>query len=208
MAIPKSPFLVFEEFLSAKQCEKIVDSLGFYSPDLDIGGDPIKMVRNHEASQELIFHRLQEILPFISTYYGIGYKGTEQMFFEYFPEGCSGSPHQCENSNYLRKKWVRTKDRDLSALLFLSHSNQHPPFDTDYEVYGGKVEFPQHGFGFDAERGTLIIYPSGPHFINAISPILYGDLFVVRFHIASALPFLYQPDKFPGNYKDWFETKI
>ena len=88
--------------------------------------------------------------------------------------------------------------------MFLSDYSENYPFDSDYEVYGGKLEFPQHDFGFNPERGTLIMYPSGPHFINAFSEVLAGDLFAARFHFGTHMPFLYNPEEFPGDYTNWF----
>lgn len=204
MATAKSPFLVMQDFISAKVCESIVDGLEYYSPDLDDQGNPMKMFRHNETGQDIVYERLQHQIDPIMEYYGTdGYKGTEQMIFEYFAEGTVTEP-LCENSNYLRNKWVRTKDRDLTGVLFLSDFNENPPFDNEYEVYGGKLEFPQHGFGFNPQRGTAIIYPSGPHFINATAAITAGDLYQVRFHIATKLPYLYQPVEFPGDYRTWF----
>lgn len=204
MATPKSPFVVFQNFLSPKQCEAVVNSLGFYTPDMDPKGDPIKMYRHHDQSQAMIYDRLQQHIPQIMSYYGTEYKGTEQMIFEYLAQGTTSEP-LCENSNYVRKKWVRTKDRDLTGVLFLCDYNENPPFDSDYEVYGGKLEFPQHNFSFHPQRGTLITYPSGPHFINANAEVFTGDLIQARVHIAAKLPYLYNPAEFPGDYRSWFK---
>lgn len=203
MATPKSPFLVFQNFLSPKVCESIVDDLGFYSPDVDPEGNPIKMFRFKMEAEEIIFNRLEPNIPLIVNYFDTTYRGTEQIIFEYLAQGTTSVPI-CENSNYVRKKWVRTKDRDITCVLFLSDYNENAPFDTDYEVYGGKLEFPQHGFGFNPQRGTLVCYPSGPHFINANAAVLEGDLFQARIHIATETPLLYDPRKFPGDYRTWF----
>lgn len=204
MATPKSPFLVIENFLSPKNCEVIVDSLGFYSPDVDSEGDPLKMFRYNEKAEELIFDRLKPIIPQVMAYYDTEYQGTEQIIFEYLAEGTTSEP-VCENSNYIRKKWVRTKNRDITGMLFLSDYNENAPFDNEYEVYGGKLEFPQHGFGFNPQRGTLVFYPSGPHFINANAAVVAGDLYQARIHIASLMPYLYNPALFPGDYRSWFK---
>lgn len=204
MATPKSPFIVYENFLSPKVCEKIVDDLGFYSPDVNQDGDPIKMFRYREDAEAVIFDRLEMLIPQLMEYYVADYRGTEQMIFEYLAQGTTSEPI-CENSSYIRKKWARTKDRDLTGVLFLSDYNDNPPFDSDYEVYGGKLEFPQHGFGFNPQRGTLITYPSGPHFINASSAIIAGELHQVRIHMATMAPFMYQPVDFPGNYQSWLK---
>ena len=204
MAVAKSPFFVIQDFLSAKHCELIVDSLGFYSSDTNVDGDPIKMVRHEDDSEELIFNHLEPLIPNLEQYYGFDYQGTERMSFEFLGEGTVSEP-LCENSNYVRKKWARTKNRDISGIIFLSDYQDKTPFDTDYEVYGGKLEFPQHGFGFNPIRGTMIIYPSGPHFINATANIIAGDLYQVRFHIAGSMPYLYNPKQFPGTYVNWFK---
>ena len=203
MATPKSPFYVIENFLSPKVCEQLVDSLDLYTPDIDPEGNPIKMYRYKEDAEMTIFSRLQPIIPTLMTYYNAEYKGTETIQFEYFAAGIEPEPH-CENSNYIRRKWTRTKDRDFTGVLFLYDYNDNPPFDTDYECYGGKLEFPQHGFGFNPQRGTLVVYPSGPHFINATAMITAGELIQARIHMATKLPYLYYPAEFPGDYTTWF----
>ena len=204
MVAPKSPFYVVEGFMSPKTCEEIVDMLDFYSPDTDPEGNPIKMYRYKEEAEEIVYTHLQPLIPQIMAYYDAEHQGTETIQFEYFAEGIEPTPI-CENSDYLRKKWVRTKNRDLSAILFLYDYNEEPPFDSEYEVYGAKLEFPQHNFGFNPQRGTLIVYPSVPHFINATSLIRYGEAVQARIHMATKLPYLYDPTQFPGTYKSWFK---
>jgi len=205
MATPRSPFLITEGFLSPKVCEQIVDTLGLYTPDTDSQGRPIKMFRYKEDAELIVFKQLQLHIPRIMEYYGTMYQGTETIQFEFFSEGVEPVP-VCENSDYLKgkKKWMRTKNRDISSILFLYDYNNDPPFDSDYECYGGKLEFPQHGFSFVPQRGTLITYPSVPHFINATSRIDYGDMIQARIHMAAQMPFLYDPMQFPGDYKSWF----
>lgn len=204
MASPKAPFVVYKNFLSPKVCEKIVYDLGFFSPDTNPDGDPIKMARNHDSSEHLIYKRFQEVIPSLEQHYDFVHRGTETILFEYYAEGVVSQP-QCENSNWTKqKKWVRTKDRDFSCILFFNDYQDKVPFDNDFEVYGGKLEFPQHQFGFNPQRGTLIVFPSGPHFINAVSEIIAGELILARFHLAAALPYLYNPAKFPGDYRTWF----
>lgn len=207
MASPKSPFYIIENFLSPKQCETIVDGLGFFTPDLDIDGDPIKMSRNHNEFEKLIYEKFKPNIPILEKYYDFTHRGTESMSFEFLSEGLESNPI-CENSNWLKKKWVRTKDRDFTTILFLSDYQETVPFDSDYEVYGGKLEFPQHGFGFNPQRGTLITYPSGPHFINAHSAIVAGDLFLCKFHLAADMPYLYDPSNFPGSFENWFKGQF
>jgi len=203
MAVAKSPFYVVRNFISPKQTERIVDNLGYYSPDLNVEGKPIKMMRHHEDSEEIVYDKFKSLIPKLENYYQFDHRGTEHIMFEYLAEGVK-SEAECDSSKWIKKKWVRTKDRDFSAVLFLSNYQDKTPFDSDYEVFGGKLEFLQHNFGFNPERGTLIVYPSSPHFINAFSEILVGDLFIAKFYMAAQSPYLYQPVFFPGDYKSWF----
>jgi len=203
----KSPFLVFENFISPKQCENIVDSLDMFNQTLDKDGNPLRMFKHSDENEKFIFTRFKTLVPDIEKYYEVQYKGTEKMLFEWYSPGVK-TELVCDNSQYLRKKWVRVYERDFTCKLFLSEFQDKVPFETDYEVYGGKLSFPQHGFGFNPQRGTLVIYPSGPHFINQIEPILAGDLFQVKFHVAAKLPYLYSPDKFGGTFKDWFAEQL
>jgi len=203
MAVKISPFYVVQNFISPKQCEIIVDNLGYYEPDVDKDGKPIKMMRHHEESENIVFDKFTTLIPVLEKYYNFKHRGTEHISFEFLAEGVKPEAG-CENAKWINKKWTRTKDRDFSAVLFLSNYQDQIPFSDDYEVYGGKLEFLQHNFGFNPERGTLIVFPSGPHFINAMSDIIAGDLFIAKFHEAAQTPFLYQPANFPGDYLSWF----
>lgn len=184
-------------------CENVVDSLDFFQPNLNKDGNPVKMFKHSDEFEKVLFERFKTLIPEIETHYEIQYKGTEKMSFDWYPTGTKVDL-LCDNSQYLRKKWVRVYERDFTCVLFMSDFQDKAPFDGEYEVYGGKLSFPQHDFGFNPQRGTLIIYPSGPHFINIIEPILAGELFQVKFHVAAKLPYLYSPSKFPGDYKTWF----
>lgn len=201
----KSPFLVFEEFMSPQRCEDLVDGCNFSEvPDYGSTGKPLKMVKQNDYVDQSMYARLQPCIPQIEQYYSIQYHGTERTQVEWIPAGCIPSV-SCENSEFVNGKWVRTKRRDLTAILFLSDFNSSPPFDTEFEVYGGKLEFPQHKFGFNPQRGTLIVFPSDPHFLNAASAVSIGNAFQARLHIASQTPMLYDPAQYPGNYTQWFK---
>lgn len=203
----KSPFYVIEEFISPLKCEDLIDACDYNVPDTDPEGKYVKTSKTCEAAEMMIYQRLQGIIPDLQAHYGIKYRGTERVMFEWFPEGSQGQ-FQSENSEFVRGKWLRTRSRDLSAILFMSDFQDKTPFETDYEVYGGKLEFVQHKFGFNPTRGTLIIFPSDPHFINVTTPILAGDLYQARIQIAAQAPLLYNPKAFPGNYTTWFKPLL
>lgn len=201
----RSPFYVVQDFLSPLMCEEIVDDINFLFPDFDIDGIPQKTVRGHERSEEVIFQRFTNHVSALEEYYNVEYRGTHPMTFEWYPQACPGNKPHCENSDYINKQWTRTRDRDFTCILFLSNYQERVPFDSDFEVSGGKLEFMYHGFGFNPQRGTLIVFPSGPNFINATTVIEAGDLYQVRFHVSTMEPFVYTRTDFPGNYSTWFE---
>lgn len=204
---PKSPFVVYQEFLSPLMCEEIIDLMDVTTPDVDKDGYPLPSLRHNDKGEQIIFERFQRLFKGVDQYYNVEYRGTEKMLFEWYPQG-SKSKMVCDSCDFIGKKWVRSRDRDITSVLFLSDYNESAGFDSLYEVYGGKLEFPNHNFGFNPERGTLIMFPSTPHFVNAVSPILAGDSFQVRIHMATQSPFLYQPGDFPGNFLSWFPNLL
>lgn len=201
----KAPFYIVEEFISPLACETIIDMLDFTIPDTDRQGDVVSSVRRNDQSQGMIYERLLLLFPELQAYFRFIYRGTQPVDFEWCPQGSPGVTVHSENSNFARGKWVRTQARDFTGVLFMNDYQEKIPFEHDYEVYGGKLEFPQHQFGFNPQRGTLIVFPSAPHFINLTTPIYAGDLYQARFHIAAQSPYIYQPRNFPGNYTTWFK---
>lgn len=201
----KSPFLVYQDFISPKLCDQIIDKIRVNEPTLDHEGVAMKMDRLNAESQHIIFSKLKPLIPEIESHYDFVYRGTEEILFQYFPvsKGLAEDPN-CANSKFLRKKWVKIKDRDITGILWLKDYNDQTPLDTETEVYGGKLEFPQYNFSLQPQRGTLVLYPAYPHFITAISQVLIGDLYCARFQL-SAEQWLYQPTNFPGSWTEWFQ---
>lgn len=199
----KSPFYVVEEFISPLLAEELIDLCNFTVPDTDKDGYDVKTSKSSDSAETIVYERLMALLPELQAHYQLLYKGTERVQFEWLPQGSKGD-FICENSTFLHGKWLRTKQRDLTAILFLSDYQEKTPFEDDFEVYGGKLEFVQHKFGFNPQRGTLIVFPSDPHFINISTEIQAGDLFQARIQIAATSPYLYNPQMFPGNYTSWF----
>lgn len=206
--MPKSPFKVYQEFLSPLQCENIVDSLNINYPDFDENGNVIPWLNLHNDNAELIiFNKMKALIPEIEEYFKVQYMASKEMLFEWYPAGAEGG-FICENSEYINGTWTRLKSNDLSCMLFLMDYHDKEDFVGDWECYGGKMEFPQHQFGFNPQRGTLIIYPSGPHFLNKTTQILAGDLVQVRWHIATKSPYMYDPLQFPGDFRSWFNDVV
>lgn len=199
----RCPFTIIENFASPLLCEEIVDETGWVTPVNDIDGIPQPTVTSDESFEEMLFERLQQIVPSLEEYYQFEYKGVDQMKFEWIPTNAR-NPIQCESSVYTKNSWMKNKFIDFSAVLFLCDYNDQAPFDTEFECYGGKLEFPNHVFGFNPVRGTLVIYPSDPRFMNGSSIVQAGDLFQVRMNIVASTPYIYDPQQFPGTYQTWF----
>ncbi|MCK9369617.1 2OG-Fe(II) oxygenase [Candidatus Dojkabacteria bacterium] len=202
----KSPFFVVRNFISPLLCEDIVDTLDFTVPDRDKDGKDIKTIKTNEYLESIIYEKLMVLIPDLQSHYQLSYNGTERIIFEMIPQGSKGEV-AAENSSFLRGKWLRTKQRDLTAILFLCDYQDNVQFDTEFEIYGGKLEFPQHNFSFNPNRGTLVIFPSDPHFLNATSTVYVGDAIQARIQIAAKSPFIYDPRLFPGNYTNWFSDE-
>jgi hypothetical protein len=202
--VNKSPFIVIENFISPLLCEEIVDEIYFPEPDIDEKSQTVRYQSTYDDYyQKIILERLEPLIPNIEAYYNIEYKGTEKINFEKIPTGSIINP-QCESCELISKQWVKTKVRDFCAVIFLCDYNDKPPFDNEFECYGGKLEFINHKFGFNPNRGTMVIYPSDPRFSNATSTVHSGELQQVRIHIASQTPYIYDPKQYPGDYRVWF----
>ncbi len=196
--------MVIDNFISPLLCEEIVDEVGFVMPDFDPDNGKVSMQTSHDdAFEQIIFERITPIIPQLEQHYKFKYKGTERINFEKITIGAKVEPH-CESCEYICNQWVKTKMRDFCCVIFLSDYNNVPPFDDEFECYGGKLEFINHHFGFNPVRGTMVVYPSDPRFTNATTEIFAGDMHQIRIHIAAKSPYIYDPKLFPGNYTSWF----
>lgn len=208
-----SPFHVVEDFISPANCEKVIAEFGIGFPSLAEDGRPLKNERliKDPAVVKLIQEAILESGQDIQDRYNGVIRGMEtprfQQYFEDPKNPAEG--HSCENSVYKRKAWVKSKDVDLVGYVWLKDYGNGVPMDPRFEVYGGKLEFPAYNFSLVPQRGTMVMFPAGPHFITAISPVLVGSLEVIKFSVKLTVGedgiWLYQPDNFPGTYQEWFE---
>ena len=215
----RSPFLIYPEFISPKKCQELVSAVEVTSPNYDQDNNPLKMERHFLEGEDFIYSKFKEIIPEIEQRYDGTFKGAEKMAFQYFPENQKTPAENpgCENSKFMRKKWVKVKDVDLVGFLWLKDYNDTAPLDPRTEVYGGKLEFPAYNFSFAPQAGTLVIFPAGPHFITAISPILIGSLYQVKINICIApedgsVMWMYDPKRYPcgksGFIDSWFGEHV
>lgn len=201
----KSPFVVIENFLSPLFCEDLIDRLNYTYPNRDINNNIIKTIKNNKLSDIRILPYLEEIIPDIEEYYGFTRNGILPFDYEWFVAGAKDENPRCENSSYTKYGWQRINDYDFTGIIFLNDYQDNHPFDENFEVFGGKLEFPNHQFSFNPARGRLIIFPGNEHFINHTTTVHAGSLTQVRFQIVSnETPWKYNPNNFGGSYLDWF----
>ena len=206
-----SPFIIVQDFLSPLTCEKIVADISVIEPDLDTNGDPKKLERHNLFWDQDIADRFRPLIPEIKSRYNCDYRGLEKPIFQYYPENAKApaEPPGCENSRYLRKRWVMHKDVDLVGFIWLMDYNENVPLDTRHEVFGGKLEFPAYNFSLVPQRGTLVLFPADPHFITVISPVLLGSLYQIKLNVCIEQPggghWFYQPANHPGTWQQWLE---
>lgn len=201
----KSPFFVVQNFLEPLLCENITDSLKFFHPDTDADGIPQRTIRGHEDMDLLVYDKFSKFINNIEKHYGVKHRGVSPMIYEWYTEGCKGYIPHCENSDYTNNKWIKTSDIDFTGVIFMSEYQDTVPFDSDFEVFGGKLDFSFWNFGLNPQMGTLVIFPSCPNFVNATSTIKAGDLYQIRFNISTDKPFVYDRANFPGEYTEWFK---
>jgi len=208
-----SPFHIVEDFISPANCERLIKEFGILTPSIAEDGRPIKNERILKDADvtSLIQQAILEAGHDIQDRYNGKIIGMEtphfQQYFEDPKHPCE--PHGCENSLHKRKNWVKVKDVDLVGYIWLKDYGNGVPLDPRSEVYGGKLEFPMYNFSLVPQRGTMVMFPAGPHFITAVSPVLVGSLEVIKFSIKLTTNedgiWLYQPAQFPGSYANWFE---
>lgn len=182
------------------------------TPTIDPEGLPQPVSRFHDEAERLVFPKIQKLVPELEAHYpNFKYRGTEKMLFQQFPvtNGKIAEDPHCEASVYKRKKWVRINDRALTAVLWLKDYQDQPPFDIPTQVLGAKLEFPVYNFGFQPQRGTLVVYPACERFISLTSPVLVGELQCVRIYICPKDGvWMYDPDLFPGDFRTWFSNVV
>jgi hypothetical protein len=200
----RSPFFIVEEFVSPLTCERIVDSIEFGFPETTLDGRPLPTRTYNKLVELRIADVIEEVLPDLEAYYKVQVKGVAPPEFEWYPEGCAATKPKCENSTYSNNRWTRVNNRDFVGILFLCDYQERAPFDPEFEVRGGKLQFPNHGFSFNPKRGMLVIFPGSPNFVNSVGKVEVGDLYQMRIPITTETPFVYNFKDYPGNYEEWF----
>ncbi len=205
----KSPFLVLKDLVSPLQAEDMVARLKHTVPNINQRGDPTVTFKGNKLSESRTLTTFNQLVPAIEDYYEFETKTLTPFTFEWYPTGYVSQKATTEGSQFISKRgqsvvWNKIHDYDFTVVVFLNDYNDTKRFDERYEVRGGKLEFPTHEFGFNPERGTAIVYPCCPNFVNAVSPVELGESNIIRFHIIATEEYKYDINKFPGDYTNWF----
>lgn len=204
----KSPFFIVDNFLSPMECESIINRSFFEFPNME-NGKAIKSITRNITTEDQIVPYLEDLIDILEDYYEYEHFGILPLDIEYYPERSTPEGIRCENSMY-NGKWMLKNDYTLTGVIFLKDDNLGTDFDEYFEVHGAKLQFPNHQFGFRPERGQLIIFPSGPNFLNHVIPPKLGDMYQIRFQIVGSNRnpekslWRYDESKFPGDYRSWF----
>ena len=179
----RSPFIVVQDFLSPQLCEKIVEDINVKAPDTDKAGNPKKLERHALKWEQDIAERFRDVVPEIEERYDSTYRGLEQPLFQYYPEYAKAPAEQpgCENSKYVRKKWVMYKDVDLVGFVWLKDYNENVPLD------------PRHFI--------TVISP-------ILLSDLYQIKLNVCINEKNGSRWFYQPSKFPGTWQEWLSEHM
>lgn len=204
--------------MSPAECDQVIKALGLRVPSYETDGTtPVKNERflaDTPFEQELR-NTLNAHADDIEQRYGATITGIDRpLFVQHFENPKKAAvPHGCENSKFLRKAWVKSKDVDVVAYVWLKDYNSGVPLDPRFETYGGKLEFPAHNFSVLPKRGTCVIFPAGPHFITAVSHVFVGSAEYIKFALklqidteTGRVAWYYDPAQYPGTYVDWFNS--
>lgn len=208
-----SPFHVIENFISPLQCESISNALAVKFPNKDEKGQPLKYERLLPAEiAGNLSAEFSAAVPFLEKRFNAEVVDDPHMLYQQHWENAKqpAQPIGAAGWRYIRRKWTKISDIDLVGFLWLKDYQSTTPLDPRYEVYGGKLEFPAYNFSLTPVRGTMVLFPATPHFVFAISHIMFGVLDQVIFSTKMTVNgdhWQYDPTKFPGSYKDWFFTE-
>lgn len=214
----RSPFLIHQDFLSPKMCDEIISANRIPSITPDNASQDSGKTEKHLLTLKVpLWEMLTDdgVKTEVEERYSANVAKFEVPVLQHYPQNDAvqyAEPPGCPAAKYVRRKWVKTKDADLVGYIWLKDFNDSMPLDREFEIYGGRLEFPQFDFSLVPQRGTLVIFPATPNFITLVSPIFVGDLYQIRFLMKLApkdeSSWFYQPSDFPGTYQEWFNQYV
>lgn len=201
----KPPFFIVDEFLTEDECCTLMQRINLNFPSED-GDTFVKTILGNKIISDSIVNMFSYYEEDVEGYYGVGLHSFTNVQIEWFPETCKQDGVVCENAFIRNGKWQRRNANDFTAVIFLKNHTTSTDFDDEVDVYGGTLQFPVQNVSIHPKIGTLVLFPSGPHFRNnTVSPKL-GDMLQLRFHIVCEKPYEYTIQQFPGDYRTWWKN--
>jgi hypothetical protein len=200
----KPPFFIVDEFLNEEECLTVLDRLTLTMPSEE-NGKFIKTILGNKVISDSIIHMFSFYEEDVENYYKVELRNFSSVAVEWFPQNCRQDGVVCENSFLRNGEWKRRNANDFTAIIFLKNRNTTTEFDEETDVYGGTLQFPVQNVSIHPKMGTLVLFPSGPHFRNnTLSPQI-GDMVQLRFQIVCEKPYNYSLKDFPGDYRTWWK---
>ena len=81
----KSPFIVYQDFISPKLCDQIIDNYDIKVFNKDTNGTLIKHETYNDFGEDIIFNILKTKIKELENNFGFEYEGTERMIFQSLP---------------------------------------------------------------------------------------------------------------------------
>ncbi|MEM1404138.1 MAG: 2OG-Fe(II) oxygenase [Pseudomonadota bacterium] len=117
------------------------------------------------AHNEKVLAIVRQLLAeFAEPFFGCKIRSLESPHILRYTVGSYYRPHaDSDDFNPDTQKWEKTRDRDLSFLLYL---------DDDYE--GGEINFPNFDFQLRPRAGMLLMFPSDCRYLHGVLPVTAG----------------------------------
>lgn len=183
----------------------IIQGANLVFPDTGERGHPKRTVIGKKGIADKVIALFSEYEEDIEQYFDCEFMQFTAPAIHWQPQGCIEEAVKCDNSLLKGGRWSRSNAYDFTCIIFLKDYNDKPDFDPLFECYGGQISFPTHDVILKPQRGTLLVYPSGPNFINSIKPPVAGDNVFLRFNAICEKPYVYDIKKFPRPGNGWFK---
>lgn len=176
---------VVQNFLSAAQCNELVDFLSKQpSADATVKGiNPSSGEVDVRVDQQRITKavHLGEMRETVIKYVALAFRDVAVPYFQaqldtfsmpsalkYQPGGKFDLHADSEHWSASERNWIRSQNRDYSLLLYLNEG---------YD--GGAISFPNFNIEIDPQQGMLLLFPSDHRFMHAAQSLISGERYVI-----------------------------
>lgn len=201
----RSPFFIVSDALSHLGCETLIESLD-PSPILlhPVTKLPVKTNLHGRYLEPMVDDTVASIRAEFENHYNITIADVKNVTVEWYAEGAATTAASIHTHTLRNQQWTKASQTDFIGLIFCSEYNARPPFDSDYEVYGGQIDFPTFRVQFKPVMGTMVIFPAAANFIWGVTQPAVGDLFLVKFDIVCTQSYQYDRQRhFSTDYRTW-----